>query len=199
MSREIATVAMTVCGFMMTMGASTISKDQAELAAAIERWERLDSNGYSYDFQRLCNCSPEAIAKVHITGVNGRIESLKFAEDVYYRYFLDGRHGKELAHKQGTKVPEKFTEEFDDIVFMMGEMKAILARKPPPFEYDTVFDAEIGIPCRLYVDMSGGAIDEEVEFVVSNFSFKPERPNTEIGCAAGENEFAHFPQPDFSD
>ncbi len=192
MSREIALVAIWVCGCTATMESPAISEDQAELAAAIERWERLDAENYSYDFERLCNCSTEAVAKVHIEVIDGGIEHLTFAEDVYFRYYLNGRDGKRLDHKKGSDVPEEFTEEFDDIVFMMGEMEAIVARNPPPYEYDAVFDSEIGIPCRVYVDMSGGAIDEEVEFVVSNFSFEPVRPSLEMGCAAGENDFAHL-------
>lgn len=196
MSRTIELLAglAYLCAF--TTGSASISTDEAELAAAIERWERLNADAYSYDFQRLCNCSPEAVATVHIESADEKIQSLTFVDDVYLRFIKDGRHGRTLLHRQGSKVPEEFTEEFNDIVFMMHEMEAILADQTP-YEYDAVFDTEIGIPCRVYVDMSGGAIDEEVEFVVSNFSFTPERPTIEIGCAASENKFVHFPQPDF--
>lgn len=194
MKCETALAALCVCACAGISGPSAISEDQSELAAAIKRWAHVDAERYSYDFQRLCYCSPEAIAKVHIEVVGGNITALTFAEDVYHRSSLYGPDGKKLVHRQGSKVPDEFIHEFDNIVFMMGEIEQLLAKQPPPYVYDAEYDSEIGIPCRVYVDMSGGAIDEEVEFVVSNFSFKSNRSPSDIGCAARNNKISHFSQ-----
>lgn len=80
----------------------------------------------------------------------------------------------------------------------MRNIEELMAEQTP-FKYDAVYDDKIGIPCRVYADPVAGLADDESEFVVSNFSFTPERPALENGCAASENKFVHFPQPNYSD
>ncbi|CAN5238591.1 hypothetical protein BH24PSE2_BH24PSE2_13650 [soil metagenome] len=176
---------------------SSETPEEIELAAALDRWERLDAKDYSFDYQQLCNCLPEAKGKVRIEMVDGEIDTITYVDDVYYRFASRTEHWKAVVYPKGTPVPQEHWREFADIADIMRNIQELMAEQPP-YEYDAVYDGQTGIPCRVYSDWVFAMADDESEFVVSYFSFTPSRPELETGCAAGQNEFAHFPQPDYS-
>lgn len=176
---------------------SADSPEQAELAAALERWSALNARDYSFDYQQLCNCLPQAKGKVRIDVVDGEIDALTYVEDVFFRNSSGTENWKSVMYTKGTPVPRENWQEFADIDDLMRRLQKLMAEQQP-YEYDAVYDDKTGIACSVYSDWVFGMADDEAEFVVSYFSFTPSRPELETGCAAGLNEFRHFPQPDYS-
>ncbi|CAN5350566.1 hypothetical protein BH24PSE2_BH24PSE2_11910 [soil metagenome] len=179
---------------LLAFAVASETADQAELAAALERWERVGARSYSYDYQILCYCAPEWSHKVRVEVVKEEIVGIVYAEDVYL-YKGDaqtpGKGNYTLAYEKGAPVPDVF-ENLLNIDENMREIQRAMAEREPD-EFEAVYDKKTGIVCRLYANP--GPVDGEVEFVVSNFTFTPRRPELETGCAAGQSEFVHLTPP----
>lgn len=163
--------------------------ERAELNDAIEKWKELGASYYSFDFQNLCNCSRDEIARRRLDVSDNTIKSAVYAENVYEHHFISGEHRYILIHTEGSEASSEISDRLVPIDSFMQEMKRVISE--PMAEYEAEFDGGTGVPCRVYFDFSGGLVDDELEIVLSHFEFDAIVPEL-LDCAAGESGFSFF-------
>lgn len=192
--RKLGCLAAT--GFAAMAVTSTPAVTEGERAAldnAIEAWQQLDSANYSFDFQNLCNCQPGAIGKMRVDVSAGQIKNVRYAQEVYELHIVDDEKRYHLIHSSGSDVPDEFAAGLIPVGALLQEIKKKIA--DPLAEYEAEFDTTTGVPCRVFFNFSGPAVDDELEIVLSNFEFEGEVKPATLGCAAGEAKFVHFSHP----
>lgn len=173
----------------LAVGSGVSPAEAASLEEAIARWNKMGATDYSFAFQLQCNCAPDETARVRIEVVDETITDVSYEQDVYEVHYLEGRLRTVPLYSKGMPVRDELAERFQNIDSLLTEMKSLTS--DPLAEYEAVFDAETGVPCRVYYNFSGPAVDDEVEFVVSEFAFNKESKTTQLGCAAEKLSFEH--------
>lgn len=171
-------------------GSSATAAEEMALDDAVQAWRRLGVEDYAFDFQNLCNCAAGATARMRVIVTGGKIASVTYAEPVFELH-QDKSH-RDIFHKvavadMGSTVPAEFSENLGSISELLEEMKRQIYR--PLARYEAEFDAEIGVPCRIFYDFSGALADDELEILISNFELN-KKATIPLGCAGEGNELS---------
>lgn len=123
--------------------------DMARLAEHRQRWRSHHITDYRYRLQILCFCLPEIRQPVIIEVRNNVTVSITAAES-------------------GAAVDLEHFKSLDTIEKLFDLIEAAIAGKAT--RIDVMYDPTWGIPTRIRIDHLKNAVDDEVEYIVTEFT-----------------------------
>ena len=117
----------------------------AQLAQARKIWRDQAITNYAVTITRVCFCSE--VRAVRVTVTNREVVSRVFVED-------------------GQPVPSVLTDVYPSIDGLFDLLESAARRAD---EMHLTFDPNLGIPLQANIDFAKNAVDDEVNFVVSDF------------------------------
>lgn len=123
--------------------------DLDKLAQHRQRWQAHQIRDYRYRLQILCFCVPEMRQPVVIEVRNGLTVSITAAES-------------------GAPVDLEHFNHVDTIEELFDLIGAALSGKAA--HVDVTYDPVLGYPRRISIDHLKGAVDDEIEYTVTDFT-----------------------------
>ena len=142
----VRTAALAFALFTFISCSSMVSPSE-ELATARTRWAQRAPASYSITLRRGCECLPETIGPATVTVSNGAI-------NVNYTV-------------TGASVPKPYVNAFPDVEGLFDLIEA--AQKNNYAKVDVEYDAELGYPKTISVDINKQTIDDEFGIYVQDF------------------------------
>jgi hypothetical protein len=139
--------ASTGCSITSPSGRS----DELELARNRQRWASARMHDYEFDFQRSCNCAPEATERVHIVVRNDAIVSVVRTSD------------RQPAMSSFTVWP-RVDELFLDVEQRIAQHVDRL---------DVGYDPTLGYPRSIVADIALRSVDDEYALTAGNLRRLP--------------------------
>lgn len=115
-----------------------------EIAFNRLKWITHRPAAYTYEFQRLCFCIPEAVARVRISVAGGAVQA--------------------VVTSAGDPVPPADVDRYFRIT--IDSLFDILedAARHPADHMTVTYDSRLGYPAEAFIDYELGAADEELGF-----------------------------------
>lgn len=139
-------VATAITAMSATATPAVTDAEETALDEAIDAWNKLGADNYTFNFQNLCNCAAGATAKMRIEVVGSAILNVTYVEPVFelHQDRDDRDFHKILVSEKDSNVPSEFAENLASVGEFLLEMKRQIAK--PLAEYDAEFDTEVRIP-----------------------------------------------------
>lgn len=147
-SNLVRTVAVTV-GMLGVASCSSLVGPRAELAEARVRWSERGPSSYVMTIVRSCECTPQMTGPVIVTVQDDVIVSRIYKNS---GAAVDASHASLFPAVDGL---------FDSIASLQGEN---------PHEIDVDYDASLGYPVMISVDMHKDYVDDEFTVRISSFT-----------------------------
>lgn len=147
--------AVALCAFLAITACGPRLDVPAGHNEAQARWEQQRLSDYSFQFQRLCECSEDYLRAVRITVSNGEIVDISFVDDQ-------------------SQMPRETWTDFYTISGLFGAIEA--AASENAFEIRVTYDANTGHPQSIFIDYDERIADDEKIWQVSDLQDMTARP-----------------------
>lgn len=135
---------------LLVCSTSGFALTQAELDMNRDLWNAQGADDYTFFFQRSCFCAPD---RVRPTWVDVRDDQITNATDAETLEPLDPTF-------------------FPTIDELFGELQSAIER--PAYQIEAQFDANLGFPTSIHIDLEELLADDVVSYVVRDVTVVPE-------------------------
>ena len=141
--------AFAAVGIVVMAGCSSLAGPRAELADARVRWSQHGPSSYVITISRSCECTPQMTGPVIVTVQNDVVVSRTYKNS-----------GAAVTAEYASLFPA-VDGLFESIAKLHGE---------DPHEIDVDYDAALGYPVSISVDMHKDYVDDEFLVRISSFT-----------------------------
>lgn len=120
-----------------------------KLKTIFKKWKKRSFDSYQYTFQRTCFCLRDLTREVRVTVRNDQIVEIRFTDT-------------------GDLVDPSLYQFFYTMREIFKEIRQQLAQDPEHAEIE--YDSQWKIPTYVFIDQSSGLADEEIQFVIKDFT-----------------------------
>lgn len=147
-TRLVRAVAATM-GMLALVSCSSLAGPRADLAEARVRWSQRGPSSYVMTVVRSCECTPLMTGPVMVTVQNGVVVSRTYTSS-------------------GAAVTADYASLFPAVDGLFDSIATL--HREDPYDIDVSYDAALGYPVSISVDMHKDYVDDEFTVRVSSFT-----------------------------
>jgi hypothetical protein len=149
MKTGLVRAAAVAMGILAFVSCSSLAGPRADLAEARVRWSQRGPSSYVMTVSRSCECTPQMTGPVVITVQNGVVVSRTYTSS-------------------GAAVPADHASLFPAVDGLFESIASL--HREDPYDIDVSYDAALGYPHSISVDMHKDYVDDEFTIRVSSFT-----------------------------
>ena len=136
-------------GTLALASCSSILGPRSELSEARVRWSKRGPSSYVMTISRSCECTPQMSGPVIVTVQNGILVSRTYKNS-------------------GAAVPADHVSLFPEVHGLFESIASL--HREDPYDIDVDYDAALGYPVSISVDMHKDYVDDEFTVRISSFT-----------------------------